>query len=326
MRFIANESEKAAILGAMRAVALVHGAGAVTDADRAAIAAAARIVLDTPLDDPDGPSALTPQALVAALGRGEAAREAIRLAAVMALVDGRLDALKVDLVAAYAAALGIEEGYVVDLAQAAHGHLQWAMGHMIRENMESITNAPWRAGVTDDVAAWLLPYRGEAADPALAARFRALAELPPKSFGHAFFRHFVDNGYAFPGEPDALNARFSLPHDGAHVLAGYDTTPGGEILVSTFTAAMHPRHSMAAHVLPVILSWHLGIKFNEVAKSATGTLDPARFFEAWERGAAVGEDIFADGWDFWAVAGEDLWALRRRYAIPPVAEPTPPAP
>lgn len=320
MRFTASETEKAAILGAMRAVSLVRGAEALTTADGRAIDAAARIVLDMPAVDPAAVPPLTPQALAAALGRGEAAREALRLATVMALVDGRLDALKIDLVAAYAAALGIEEGYVVDLGRAAHGHLQWAMGHMVRENMASITNAPWRAGVTDDVGAWLLPYRGGGGDLVLADRFRGLGGLPEATFGHHFFRHFVANGYAFPGEADALNARFSVPHDSAHVLAGYDTTPGGEILTSTFTAAMHPKNAMAAHVLPVILSWHLDIKFNDVAKSAAGTLEPASFFEAWERGARVTVDLFADGWDFWTAAEQDIEALRGGYGITPRRE------
>jgi hypothetical protein len=319
MRIEASGTERAAILGAMRAVALVHGAGAVTDADRATIAAAARIVLGSDPIDPDAVAPATPQALLAAVGRGPLAREAVRLAAVMALVDGSLDAVKVDLVAAYAAALGIEESYVTDLTRAAHGHLTWAIGHMVRENMASITNRPWSKGVTDDVLAWLLPYR-DAPDPALAARFHALAGLPEATFGRHFHRHFAANGYAFPGETDALNAEFSLPHDSAHVLSGYDTSPAGEILVSTFTAAMHPENAMAAHVLPVILSWHLGIKFNDVAKSATGAFAPASFFEAWERGGAATVDLFSGGWDFWAAAEADLEALRERYAIPPRRE------
>jgi ubiquinone biosynthesis protein Coq4 len=147
------------------------------------------------------------------------------------------------------------------------------------------------------VFAWLLPYRA-APDTALATRFAGLGALPATSFGHAFLDHFAMSGYDLPGSPDALNAAFSVPHDSAHVLAGYDTSPGGEILVSTFTAAMHPRNAMAAHVLPVILSWHLGIKFNDVAKSATGTLDPAGFFDAWRRGHAVNTDLFGRDWDF----------------------------
>ena len=89
--------------------------------------------------------------------------------------------------------------------------------------------------------------------------------------------------------------KFATPHDSTHVLTGYDTTPRGEVLVSTFTAAMHRREPMSGHILPVIFSWHLGIQLNAVAKSATGALDPEAFWLAWDRGAAVNTDTFAAG-------------------------------
>ena len=102
------------------------------------------------------------------------------------------------------------------------------------------------------------------------------------------------------------------------MLTGYDTTPHGEVLVSTFTAAMHRQEPMSGHILPVIFSWHLGIQLNAVAKSATGALDPEAFWLAWARGAAVNTDTFAAGWDFWAVVAAPLADLRKRYAIPPL--------
>ena len=79
-------------------------------------------------------------------------------------------------------------------------------------------------------------------------------------------------------------SRFAVPHDSTHVLAGYDTSPRGELLTSVFTAAMHRRNAMSGHVLPVILSWHLGIPLNEVAGAAKGALDPQEFWHAWARG------------------------------------------
>lgn len=314
MQTTADPAQQDAILGAMLSVASVQGAEAVTEADRAMLLAAARIVFGR---DDFHLTALRPvsPALFGAAVAGAEAPEAMRLVTVAALVDGSLDPAKVDAVVDFARAAGFTDAYVADLAAAAHGHLQEAMGHMIRENMASITGHPWSRGVTADVGAFLLPYAGDRADATLAARFEALAALPATSFGRHFHDHFKANGYAFPGAPDGLNAVFSVPHDSAHVLAGYDTTPGGEILTSTFTAAMHPKHSMAAHVLPVIMSWHLGIKFNEVAQSATGTLHPASFLEAWQRGAATRVDLFAPGWDFWAAAPTDIEELRRAYGI-----------
>jgi ubiquinone biosynthesis protein Coq4 len=65
--------------------------------------------------------------------------------------------------------------------------------------------------------------------------FRALASLPPDTFGRAFAAFYERNKYAFPGDEAALNVGFAVPHDSTHVLADYDTSPRGEMLTSVFT-------------------------------------------------------------------------------------------
>ena len=102
------------------------------------------------------------------------------------------------------------------------------------------------------------------------------------------------------------------------MLSGYDTSPHGELLVSTFTAAMHKKEPMSGHILPVIFSWHLGIQLNDVAKSATGAFDPQGLWLAWERGSEITVDTFGPQWNFWAVVHEPVGTLRRRYGIPPL--------
>ena len=151
----------------------------------------------------------------------------------------------------------------------------------------------------------------------MAARYEALGQLPDETFGKTFWDLYKRNGYTFPGDEQALNEIFSTPHDAAHVLSGYDTTPHGEILVSTFTAGMHPNKPMAGHILPAIFSWHLGVEFNPVAKSMTGQLDPERFWEAWARGSELTVDTFAPGWNIWDIAEESVDSVRRRYHVPP---------
>lgn len=313
MKIGATGEEALAILGAMRDVG---GLGrTLGEADCASLVAAGHWIfgLDQPVDV-DALPRMDPQRLKASL-TGRALREdAARFVTVSAFVDGRLDPAKIDRVLAYARELGISANYIDEIADAARGHLDWALGHMVRDNLESITGRAWPDGpnIDAEAMAFMLPYR-DRPDPALAARFRALADLPEDTFGRAFLDHFNENGYAVPGEPDALNLTFSLPHDSSHVFAGYDTTPRGELLVSTFTAAMHPVYPISGHVLPVIFSWHLGIKINDVAKSATGAMDPTEFWHAWARGSDMKIDIFGPDWDFWAWTPRPLADLRRDY-------------
>lgn len=308
----AGAAHTRAILGAMRAVA--ETGGPASEDDRRALAGADQYMFGRPgpfvFDDL---ATVSPDALASALAGSALARDAVKFLTVMAFVDGKLDTAKIAEVMRYAGALGVEERYLDEVAEAAQGRLREALADMTRCNMESITNHPWFGG---DATAWLLPYKGAGADPALAARFENLARLADDSFGRRFWRHFKENRYAFPGDPEALNAGFCVPHDSAHVLTGYKTTPRGEILVSTFTAAMHPKYPMAGHVLPVIFSWHLRTQINPVAGEAGGALDPDEFWHAWAGGSAAKVDTFAPEWDFWDHVETPLAALRERWSIP----------
>jgi hypothetical protein len=322
MQLVATGAEARAIVGAMAAIAAADGEARISAADRTSLLAAYHYVLRQggtlePLAVPR-PS---PAALAAALRDPALASEAAHMLSVMAFIDGSLDRVKIASVLRYAAALGIAEPFIEEIAEAARGEVQRALADMTRRNLESITGRPFPA---DSSADWFLPYRGDRVDPVLAARYRALASLPEGSLGRAYWEHYTRNNYAFPGEPDGLNEAFATPHDCTHVLSGYDTTPRGELLVSTFTAAMHPERPMEGHVLPVIFSWHLGIKINDVAGAATGALDPEEFWHAWARGAAVTVDLFARDWDFWSCTGDSVAALRRRYAVPALRPPAAP--
>jgi hypothetical protein len=308
----ASRTQTRAILGAMRAVA--ETGGAVSKEDELALAGADQYIFGhAPPFAMDAITPTDPSTLAMALAGSSLGESALKFITVMAFVDGRLDGAKIASVLRYATALGIGERYLDEIKEAVQGRLQEALADMTRCNMESITGRQWSGG---DVSRWLLPYAGASADPGLAQRFEALGALAADTFGHSMWAHFKANKYAFPGDPQGLNAAFSIPHDSVHVLTGYNTEPRGELLTSTFTAAMHPKYPMAGHVLPVIFSWHLKVQINDVARDAAGALDPKEFWRAWAAGAAATVDTFAPDWNFWDHAEEPLAALRQRWSIP----------
>ncbi len=153
--------------------------------------------------------------------------------------------------------------------------------------------------------------------PGLLRSTRLCGELASETFGRAFWEHFKRNAFAFPGDPNGLAEGFTTPHDSSHVLSGYSTSPQGELLVSTFIGAMHPDHPMAAEVLPVLFSWHLGIPLNEIAGSQRGAFEPRKFWTAWDRGAATTVDMLDPAWDFWTAVQSPLDELRRAHGVPP---------
>jgi len=305
-----------AILGAMRAVALEHGEAGVTAMDRETIAAAAAIVLGLEVDV-DALAPIDPQGLAATLADAAEAEQAVRMLAVMSLADGVADPGKTALVRAYALELGVRDGYLEILTEVAAEEIAQATACMVRKNAESFPHLD-SSRLSASAIAPFLPYR-DAPDPELEARYSTLGELPTGTFGQVFFDHFERNSFEFPGNPNGLAEGFTTPHDSSHVLSGYSTSEAGELCVSTFIGAMHPDHPMAAEVLPVIYSWHLGVKLNELAKSAHGAFEPRHFWTAWERGAATTVDIVAAGWDFWAATEVPLDELRSEYSLPPAA-------
>jgi len=301
-----------AILAAMQDVAMCGGEFSLSEIDRHSLKGAAKFVLrvEVPSPVPD----VTPEELAAILPDQDQRVLAVRFLAVMSVVDGRIEPARVQRAKTFADALGIEGEGIELLTQSAQGHLHEALACMMRQNILSISGREW---LTDDFLAFFLPYKGTPEDQALEARFEALRDLPEGTLGREYWQWYKTNGFAFPGNPSGLCVDFAIPHDSTHLLSGYDTSPHGELLVSTFTAGMHPHEPMEGHILPVIYSWHLGIRINDVATSSLGQFDADHFWEAWERGCETQVDLFARGWDFWSVAGEDLQVLRDRYGVPP---------
>lgn len=298
---------------AMKCVATGDGVDALSAMDATAIEACHHVMLRRPEPlDVARLTPITPAELAGLVGGSGAGEHTVQFLAVIALMDGSVRPERIDVVARYAEALGLREDYLEELVAAAEGKLQWAIADMSRRNVVSISDGRLR---DEDFA--LLPYR-EAPDPALAERYRGLRGLPAGTLGAEFHRWYASHGFAFPGEGEAINEVFACPHDSTHLLSGYSTSPQGELLVSTFTAGMHPLEPMAGHILPVIFSWHLGIELNPVAGSWTGALHPRKFWVAWERGAETTDDPFAAGWDFWTRAATPLEELVRRFHVPPL--------
>ena len=234
--------------------------------------------------------------------------QAVRMVAVMSLVDGRIDEDKIALVQEYASALDVHESYLPVLAEAAAGEVAAASVCMMRKNAETFPGLDLQGFDADRIAPFL-PYRDGRADPGLAARYEALGKLGSDTFGHAFWDHFKRNRFAFPGDPNGLAEAFTTRHDTSHVLSGYSTSSAGELLVSTFIGAMHPDHPMAAEVLPALFSYHLGIAMNDIASVRSEAFEPQSFWTAWDRGAATSVDVFDPAWDFWTAIETPLEEL-----------------
>ncbi len=304
-----SQAQANLVLAAMKAVATAGGE--LRAPDRDALEGAARHVLYAgPGSDFAAMKAPSSDELAQAFPSADYRRYILQLIAVMAFVDGTVDEQKLAVALKYAADLGVTDDYIRDVAETADHHIDWVRADMSRNNAESIRGMD----LDKDFAGQFLPYDTNP-DPALAARFRALASLPYETFGRAFFDHYTQAGYIFPGDPGGLSILFGVPHDSAHVVSAYGTSVQGELLVSTFTAAMHRSEGMSGHILPVIFSWHMGIVLNPLAGSAKGAFDGEKFWHAWERGRMTTLDTFGPDWDFWGLIEVPLDEIRAQYRV-----------
>lgn len=326
-----------AVLRAMRTVATAGGTEPMSNADRRGIAAAHHTVFGFDDDiEPDDLVNLGPDDAAGLLEGDELRFDAVKLLAVMALVDAVVDDAKLQLVLAFANALGVHEDFVEDLRHLVDDDVKWAAVDLLRHNIETI---PGMTFEPEDPFSAFLPYRDGHGDPALVARYETLSAHAPGTLGHAFYHHYKDNGFAFPGEEWGVGEAWGTPHDCMHILSGYSTSAQGELLVAVFNGGMikRPDEMMSSHVLPVILTYHMGIELNKGINKGDRErmdrdpswrdnyegnvhlgLDPAKLWVAWERGKRTTQNLFDGEWSIWDHADDTVDELRVRYEIPPL--------
>jgi hypothetical protein len=315
-----KDNQTSVLLGAARTVATGGGTAPLSSDAADAIVSLAQLGLGA---DPPNPGSLpssTPDNLAAALSDADEAATAAEILAIFALVDGDLNRARIEQVLAFAGQLDVHDSWLDDLVKSLDPDLGPIIADMGDKNLRSVTDGRVKMADIGDWNDWLMPYEGDNTDEHLGDRYQELSSLPPGTLGYEFWSFYDRHGFAFAGHPGAVNEMFGTPHDCTHLISGYDTTPQGEILVSTFTSGIHPIYPFDGQVLPVIYSWHLGIEFNKLAGSTTGALDPAKLWVAWDRGLQTSGDTYAPEFDLWLHADEPLAAVRQAFEVPPLDE------
>ena len=236
----------------------------------------------------------------------------LQLALVTALIEGEPDHRTLDEIRDLGAALDIRDGGLEVLREMVDGHLLVARFDMARRLRATMLPKDMTLA---KLFKQMLPFFGVGSDEATAGRYRALAECAPGSFGRAFHDHYVEHGFAFPGEKNGIIERGTF-HDAGHVLSGYAVDPAGEIQQAAFQAGFMRKDGFVV-LLFGLLQFHMGLRITPIAKAERGYFDVAKVLHAAERGAACKVDL-SDGWDLFAVKDVPLVELRASYGIPPI--------
>lgn len=166
----------------------------------------------------------------------------------------------------------------------------------------------------------LLEHYGTAAyaltvepDPVELRRWQALARCPAGSLGRGLWDFYQQRGFRLPGEVGAANAALAH-HDWVHLLAGYDTTPIGELEVTAFMAAASRSRGAMLGFLGAVSIYETGLLRSVVlgsdyarTLSAPGAVE--RVAAAIQRGATCRVDPLCDV-DYFALADQPLTQIR----------------
>ena len=154
---------------------------------------------------------------------------------------------------------------------------------------------------------------------ALAARLRALQDLPVGTLGHEFVAYYDRNGIPLPGEDPDMPAVY-IAHDMNHVISGYEPTGQGEIALGAMQLAMTSSHvhwvsflgNLAVHEVGIIGNAHLTPKEATLAREGA----PELVADAFRRGTQCTADFSTA--DHLSMVELTVEQVREKFGVPPL--------
>lgn len=144
--------------------------------------------------------------------------------------------------------------------------------------------------------------------------YKRLGLLPEGTLGREYWKHMVREGFGFPGEPAGIPDAVAY-HDIAHVIAGHEATPLGEIQQGSFQGG-NRREDGFAFVQFVLLQFHHGVRITPGTAAQVDHFDPELVLWAIQRGAKCNVDM-THQWDYWPLMSLTLEQARAKCGLLP---------
>ncbi len=288
-----------------------------TDEQRGLLHAVVAVAWNRPDLDLADLEPLDPGGAAAALTEPAARRRVAEVMAALELCRHPLTEAQESRSEAYAAALGHDGADLVLARDIVHETAHRALADFSRFKDE--VRPAWSERALVD--RYLAPT--PEADVELAARLRALQDLPAGTLGHAYVEFYRRHGLALPGD-DPTTPAFFVGHDMNHVVAGYGTTAPEEIALSAMLLSMTDDDAHWVLLLAGLAAYETGLASRIVSKAAVLARPGATelFGDALRRGAACVEDFSVI--DHLALVELPLDEVRARFGVPPLTAAVPP--
>jgi ubiquinone biosynthesis protein Coq4 len=158
-----------------------------------------------------------------------------------------------------------------------------------------------------------------APDVELAARLRALHDLPEGTLGYEYVEFYRRNGITLPGDDPNMPAVF-VAHDMCHVIGGYEPTGQGEIALGAMQLALTDNHAHWMQFLGNLAVHEAGFLSTATVTAKTATLTREGATDMLARAMLRGSQCTGDFTtaDHLALAEVPLAEVRARFGVPPI--------
>jgi hypothetical protein len=292
--------------------------GALTPTQEALIGAVGHALLGC--DTPVGALApITPGDLADAITDQEVRTRVVHGMVTMEIIANPVPPAVHEQVAAFAAALQVDEA-MLSVAQ------DYAQGAMTQATRDFLRNSyiaeyygqhpPEGAAAASGVAT---PADHKGLDPALAAKWEALEQCPSGTLGRTVWDFYQMRGFSFPGTEGAVDPLLAQ-HDWVHCLADYGTSATGEIEVFTFLGSAIPDPKGFSYCVVILGLFETGYMpfVPGVATARPGHLSEpggaTRFADALRRGVALDLDVMG-GVDWFQYADTPIDDVRTTLGV-----------
>jgi hypothetical protein len=283
-----------------------------TDEQRSVLAAIVGGYWERADIDLDTATALEPDEAAAAITQAAHRRRVRELMVLLEMCRHPLDEAQVARTDAYAAAMG-ESGPGLALART-----------LVREGAEQAMADYYRyiGEVQNEFEEPSLhaDYSGVLAQPApeLAARLRALHDLPAGTLGCEYVEFYRRNGLTLPGD-DVNMPAFFVAHDMCHVIAGYEPTGPQEIALSAMQLAVSDTDAHWIGLLGSLAVHEAGYFSKDGFVGKTATLDREGAADVLSEGLRRGAQCTGNFTvaDHLALADVPISEVRARFGVPP---------
>ena len=146
------------------------------------------------------------------------------------------------------------------------------------------------------------------------ARYESFQTMDDHIFGKVMTDYYRDNHFPLPGTPGAVFSNMLKIHDMHHVLAGYPTTPLGEICVIGFADGMADM-DLGKAVIGYVAQFQVGLIFDKGLESWKNQFDPEYVIQAFERGANCNVNFDTLDFDLSQYLEEPIDDVRERFNI-----------